>query len=119
MPEPASKSNIIQLAPPTFSVEEELNRIRKKYDDLCQQMDEILMETMERSNRIIMESEISNLIMNQVFNASNDGIWAIDRSFRVIRVNKKLIDLINKPVNEVIGAKCFELFQEHCRGQEK
>ncbi len=119
MGEPASKSNVIQLAPPTFSVEEELNRIRKKYDDLCQQMDEILMETMERSNRIIMESEISNLIMNQVFNASNDGIWAIDRSFKVIRVNKRLIDLIQKPINEIIGGKCFELFQEHCRSQEQ
>ena len=119
MPEAASKSNIIQLAPPAFSVEEELKRVRKKYDDLCQQMDEILMETMERSNRIVMEAEISNLIMNQVFNASNDGIWAIDRNFRVIRVNKKLIDLLDKPVNEIIGAKCFDLLHEQCRKHER
>ena len=119
MPDSADKLKIIHLTPPGFSVEEELNRIRKKYDDLCQQMDEILMETMERSNRIVMESEISNLIMNQVFNASNDGIWAIDRNFRVIRVNKKLIDLLQKPINEIIGGKCYDLFQEQCRNQEK
>jgi diguanylate cyclase (GGDEF)-like protein/PAS domain S-box-containing protein len=119
MPESADKLKSIHLTPSGFSVEEELNRIRKKYDDLCQQMDEILMETMERSNRIVMESEISNLIMNQVFNASNDGIWAIDKSFRVIRVNKKLMDLLEKPINQIIGSKCFDLFQEQCRNQEK
>jgi diguanylate cyclase (GGDEF)-like protein/PAS domain S-box-containing protein len=118
MPEPASKFSIIELAPPTFRVENELKHIRKKYDDLCQQMDDILMETMERSNRIVMEAEISNLIMNQVFNASNDGIWAIDRNFRVIRVNKRLMDLLKKPISDVIGGKCFELFHEHCRSQE-
>jgi diguanylate cyclase (GGDEF)-like protein/PAS domain S-box-containing protein len=118
MPEPANKLNVIQLAPPKFSVEEELGRIRKKYDDLCQQMDEILMETMERSNRIVMETEISNLIMNQVFNASNDGIWAIDKSYRVIRVNKKLLDLLKKSAGEVIGGKCYDLFREYCRDKE-
>jgi diguanylate cyclase (GGDEF)-like protein/PAS domain S-box-containing protein len=114
----ATKANIIQLAPPAFSVEDELKRVRKKYDDLCQQMDEILMETMERSNRIVMDAEISNIIMNQVFNASNDGIWAIDKNYRVIRVNKKLIDLLNKPVNEIIGAKCCDLLREQCGNHE-
>jgi diguanylate cyclase (GGDEF)-like protein/PAS domain S-box-containing protein len=119
MPEAASKANIIQLAPPAFSVEDELKRVRKKYDDLCQQMDEILMETMERSNRIVMEAEISNIIMNQVFNASNDGIWAIDKNYKVIRVNKKLIDLLDKPVNEIIGVKCCDLLREQCGNHEK
>src|SRR5512136_2722460 len=101
-----------------FNAEEELNRIRKKYDDLCRQMDEILMETMERSNRIVMETEISNLIMSQVFNASNDGIWAVDRNFRVIRINRKLLDLLGLPAKEVIGSKCHDLLNGLCKGQE-
>ncbi len=99
--------------------EEELKRMRKKYEDLNCQMDEILAETMERSNRIVMEAEISNLIMNQVFNASNDGIWAVDRSYRVIRVNKKLLDLLEKPAGEVVGSMCYELFSEAGYGLEK
>ncbi len=119
MPEPAGKLKVIQFSPSATSVEEELGRIRKKYDDLRLQMDDILMETTERSNRIVMESEISNLIMSQVFNASNDGIWAIDRNFKVIRVNQRLIHLLKKPINEIIGGKCYELFQEHCRSQEE
>jgi len=94
----------IQPAPTSSSAEEELRLIQKKYDELSQQMDEILSQTMERSNRIVMEAEISNLIMNQVFNASNDGIWAVDRNYKVIRVNKKLLDLRGKPSSEVIGS---------------
>ena len=118
MPEPAGKLNVLQFSPPSSSLEEELDRVRKKYDELCQQMDAILMNTMERSNGILMETEISNLIMNQVFNASNDGIWAIDKNFRVIRVNQRLINLLKKPINEIIGGKCYELFGEHCGNQE-
>jgi diguanylate cyclase (GGDEF)-like protein/PAS domain S-box-containing protein len=117
MPGPSGNLNVLQFSPSEPSVEDELGQIRKKYDDLRQQMDEILMETTERSNRFVMESEISNLIMSQVFNASNDGIWAIDRNFKVIRVNQRLVNLIKKPVNEIIGGKCYELFHEHCRTQ--
>ena len=119
MPETAAKLHVLQFSPSTSSAIEELARIKKKYDDLRQNMDDILMETTERSNRIVMDAEISNLIMNQVFNASNDGIWAIDRNFRVIRVNQRLIHLLKKPISEIISGKCYELFQEHCRNQEE
>jgi PAS domain S-box-containing protein len=119
MAESAGKLKVLQFSPSAASTEEELSRIRKKYEDLRQQMDDILMETTERSNRIVMEAEISNLIMNQVINASNDGIWAIDRNFKVIRVNRRLIHLLKKPIHEIIGGKCYELFEEHCRTQEE
>lgn len=102
----------------SFDTETELNHMKKKYDDLCHQMDEILMETMERSNRIVMETEISNIIMSQVFNASHDAIWAVDKSYKVIRVNKKFLELIGKPANEVLGGKCYELLPEACDGLE-
>ncbi len=117
-PGQAGKPENSQAASTSFSADEELKLIRKKYDDLSRQMDEILSETMERSNRIVMEAEISNIIMNQVFNASNDGIWAVDRNSRVIRVNKKLLDLLNKPADEVIGSRCHDLFPEACQGLE-
>lgn len=104
------------MIPESTDEQTELDQLKKKYDDLCLQMDAILMETMERSNRIVMETEISNLIMNQVFNASNDAIWAVDKSHKVIRANKKFLDLIGKPAGEVIGGKCHELFPEACDG---
>ncbi len=98
--------------------EQELKLLQKKYDDLCGQMDEILTEAMERSNRILMEAEISNLVMSQVFNASNDGIWAVDTNFKVIRINNRLLNLIGLPAKEVVGSKCYDLLKGLCRGQE-
>jgi len=77
------------------------------------------METMERSNRIVMETEISNLIMSQVFNASNDGIWAVDKNFRVIRINKRLLDFLGLPPKDVFGTRCYDLFKGLCRNHEK
>jgi diguanylate cyclase (GGDEF)-like protein/PAS domain S-box-containing protein len=119
IPESADKLRDNQSTVSVLNTETELGRLKKKYEDLCSQMDEILMETMERSNRIVMDAEISNLIMNQVFNASNDAIWAIDKSYKVIRVNKMLLSLIGKPANEVIGAKCYELLPESCEGPDR
>ncbi len=115
----AEKPKLMQLVSAPFCADQELRLIRKKYDDLCTQMDEILMETMERSNRIVMETEIASLIMSQVFNASNDGIWAVDKNFKVIRINKKLLNLLGLPAAEVIGSYCYDLFSQECRGQEK
>jgi diguanylate cyclase (GGDEF)-like protein/PAS domain S-box-containing protein len=118
IPESADNSTDSSANPSAFNVEAELIRVKKKYDDLCRQMDDILMETMERSNRIVMETEISSLIMKQVFNASNDAIWAIDKSFKIIRINNMFLSLIGKPANEVLGAKCYELLPEACAGPE-
>jgi two-component system, cell cycle response regulator len=98
-----------------LSTEDELKRVRKQYAELCNQMDSIMMKTIERYNQIIMDSEISNLIMGQVFNASNDGIWAVDKNYKVIRANKKFLDLLNRSADEVIGHKCYELFPEACK----
>jgi diguanylate cyclase (GGDEF)-like protein/PAS domain S-box-containing protein len=118
IPESADELTDSSAIQPPFNAETELLSVKKKYDDLCHQMDEILMETMERSNRIVMETEISSLIMMQVFNASNDAIWAIDRSYKVIRVNKMFLSLIGKPASEVLGAKCYELSPDACEGPE-
>ncbi len=49
---------------------------------------------------------------------SNDGIWAVDSNYKVIRVNKKLLDLLGKPSREVIGSRCRDLLSELCDCQE-
>ena len=118
-PDPTDNRDIASsIGLPTPDAEEELRHIRKKYDDLCRQMDETLAETMERSNRFLMEAEISSLIMGQVFNASNDGIWAVDKNYRVIRVNKRLLDFLGLPANEVVGSRCYDMFMGLCRSQD-
>jgi diguanylate cyclase (GGDEF)-like protein/PAS domain S-box-containing protein len=101
-----------------IGVEEKLKNFKRKYDELTSQVDDLLSETMERSNRIFMDAEVSNLIASQVFNASNDGIWAIDSNYKVIRVNNKLLELLHKRAEEVIGHKCQEFFPDFCSNHD-
>jgi two-component system, cell cycle response regulator len=115
---------LIVLNPPsetssTLSSEERLRQLKNKYDELTAQVDDILSETMERSNRIFMDAEVSNLIMNQILNASNDGIWAIDSHYKVIRINNKLLKFLHRKAEEVIGHKCQEFFPDICSQAEE
>jgi diguanylate cyclase (GGDEF)-like protein/PAS domain S-box-containing protein len=114
----------IILNPPSetsssINSDDKLKEIKKKYDDLTSQMDDLMSEVSERSNRIFMDAEISNLIMSQVFNASNDGIWAVDGNHKVIRVNNTLLEFLHKKAQEVIGHKCQEFFPHICSGAEE
>jgi diguanylate cyclase (GGDEF)-like protein/PAS domain S-box-containing protein len=114
----------IILNPPSeasssMKAEDKIKDIKKKYDELTSQMDDLMSEVSERSNRIFMDAEVSNLIMSQVFNASNDGIWAVDGNYKIIRVNNKLLELLNKKAQEVIGHKCQEFFPDICSGAEE
>jgi len=97
---------------------DKLQAFQKKYKELNDQIDTILTETMRRSNQIVMESEVEHLITNQVFNAANDGIWAIDRNHKVIRANRKLLRLFNKRAEQVVGIQCQEVFTGGCPLQD-
>ncbi|MBN2320665.1 MAG: diguanylate cyclase [Acidobacteria bacterium] len=94
--------------------EDSTEDFKKKYNELNSQIDNILTETMKRSNRIFMESELGHLVTNLVFNASNDGIWAIDRNHKIIRANKKLLRLFNKKAEDVFGILCKDFFPGGC-----
>lgn len=102
-----------------MSNDEKLVQLKDKYEELTSQVDDLLSESMERSNRIFMDAEVSNLIASQVFNASNDGIWAIDSNYKVIRVNTKLLEFLHKKAEEVIGHKCQEFFTDFCSNHDE
>lgn len=87
---------------------------KKKYNELNSEINNILTETMKRSNQIFMESEIGHLITNLVFNASNDGIWAIDRHHKIIRANKKLLFLFKRKAEDIAGVRCRDFFPGGC-----
>jgi PAS domain S-box-containing protein len=83
-----------------------------KYEDLLHQIDDLLAESVEHSNQVLSETQIDYLILNQIFNASNNGICAIDREHTILRINKKLLELLGKPIKEVIGKKCYDIFED-------
>jgi diguanylate cyclase (GGDEF)-like protein/PAS domain S-box-containing protein len=68
-----------------------------------------LEEAIERSNLMIMEAEASKLELNQILNATLDGICVIDREFRIVRCNKAFLTLLDINQKDVINKKCHEL----------
>ena len=46
---------------------------------------------------------------DKTFNTIQDMIMIIDREFRIIRVNKAVLEFFGLPETEIIGARCFTL----------
>jgi PAS domain S-box-containing protein len=82
----------------------------EKYETLLQQIDDLLAESVEHSNRVLSETQVDYLIMSQIFNASNNGIWALNKERVILRINRMLLNLLGKPIEEVVGKKCYEIF---------
>ncbi|GAG35830.1 unnamed protein product, partial [marine sediment metagenome] len=71
----------------------------------------------ERSNRMAVEAEIAYIELDQIFNASADGMWVIDSDFNVLRINQTLLTLLGKSQEGVVGKKCYEMLSGSlCRG---
>lgn len=72
-----------------------------------------LEQAIERSNQMVAESAMAYLELDQIFQASTEGMWVISSSFDVLRVNKMFLSIINKEKGEIKGKKCYEVFPTH------
>ncbi|MCP4368947.1 MAG: response regulator [Deltaproteobacteria bacterium] len=71
----------------------------------------------ERANKMAVDTEIAYMELNQIFNASADGMMVIDRDFNIIRINKALLEIIKKSSDDALGKKCYEVFSNPmCNG---
>jgi diguanylate cyclase (GGDEF)-like protein/PAS domain S-box-containing protein len=53
--------------------------------------------------------------LEQIFNTAADGMCVIDKSFRILRVNKTFLALFGKSKEDVVGKSCYEIFPDtHC-----
>ncbi len=68
----------------------------------------------DRRGRQAAETERDHLITRQVFNASNDGIWAIDGDRRILRINRKLLGLLGREGEDVVGRTCTDILPGGC-----
>ncbi len=61
----------------------------------------------------------SEQFLNMIFDSIRDPFSILDKDFTIIRVNEAYAQLKNKPVQELIGRKCFEALQDRdsvCEG---
>jgi len=93
--------------------EKNLSKANQELKGLNQKLE----KSIERSNQIAIHSEIAYIELDQIFNASADGMWVIDEDFSVNRINQALLRIINKSSDTAIGKKCYEVFPNSlCHG---
>jgi diguanylate cyclase (GGDEF)-like protein/PAS domain S-box-containing protein len=69
-----------------------------------------LEEAFGRANQMALKAQIANIELNQVFNSSADGMWVIDKDFRILRVNDTLLKLLHREREGTLGEKCYVVF---------
>lgn len=77
-----------------------------------------LENAIERANTMAMDAEIISVELNQIFNASADGMWVIDKDYKVVRMNKRFAEMAGLDPFESVGQKCYELFPSPCCNDE-
>lgn len=55
-----------------------------------------LAEFIEKYNQMVVDAEITDIELNQIFNTSGDAMWVIDKRSNVQRINAVLMALLNK-----------------------
>jgi diguanylate cyclase (GGDEF)-like protein/PAS domain S-box-containing protein len=97
----------------------ELDRLRTENEDLTEKLDgarrsvtelnSLIEHSVARSNALVLESEISSLMLEGIFNASHDGIWVVDRDFTIVRINKKQASFVGQERQGLVGRRCHEV----------
>ncbi len=57
-------------------------------------------------------------LLLEIFEATGDGIRAVDKDFNIIIANSKMAEICGVPVEKQIGAKCFEVFPSDACGTD-
>ncbi|MCP4600938.1 MAG: response regulator [Proteobacteria bacterium] len=93
-----------------FHEREEAERSLKELNQELEEANINLESAIERANKLAVDTEITYMELNQIFDTSADGMWLIDRDFNVSRINRALLRLANKSSDSAIGRKCYEVF---------
>lgn len=69
-----------------------------------------LEEAFGKANQMALKAEIMSIELNQIFNSSVDGMWVIDKDFKILRINDTLLNLLQRERAETVGEKCHAVF---------
>ena len=98
------------------AVEQELQAVNEQIADTNQS----LQNAIERANTMALQAEVAYIELNQIFNASHDGIWVVDRNRRIIRINDQLLAILKQSRESATSRTCRDIFpcpecrNDHC-----
>ncbi len=89
-----------------------------------QEYNESLNEEIARRKRTERHLEHAYMELEHIFDTSGDGILVLDSDRNIVRANLAFAELVEKPAEEILGKKCFDIFPcrhkctDHCIIQE-
>ena len=78
-----------------------------------------LEEAISRVNTMAMDAEVASIEMNQIFNATSDGICVISKDFRITRYNQILQDMMAGMGLDVAKGNCRDVFAHPLCGTDR
>ncbi|GAB6112773.1 PAS domain-containing sensor histidine kinase [Desulfomicrobium salsuginis] len=89
-----------------------------------QEYNESLNEEIARRKRTERHLEHAYMELEHIFDTSGDGILVLDSDRNIVRANLAFAQLVEKPADDILGKKCFDIFPcrhrctDHCIIQE-
>lgn len=89
-----------------------------------QEYNESLNEEIARRKRTERNLEHAYMELEHIFDTSGDGILVLDSDRNIVRANLAFAELVEQPVEGIMGKKCFDIFPcrhkctDHCIIQE-
>lgn len=89
-----------------------------------QEYNESLNAEIARRKRTEQNLEHAYLELEHIFDTSGDGLLVLDSDRTIVRTNAAFAQLVEQPVDDILGRKCFQIFPchhtctDHCVIQE-
>ena len=89
-----------------------------------QEYNDSLNEEIALRKRTERNLEHAYMELEHIFDTSGDGILVLDSDRNIVRANLAFAELVEKPVENILGRKCFDIFPcrhkctDHCIIQE-
>lgn len=85
-----------------------------EYDELEIEIKRALekLAMQKRMSEHVYTLESANSELDQIFNSAADGMWVIDKDFKVLRTNQTFDVLAGVGADTAVGKKCFDVFSD-------
>jgi diguanylate cyclase (GGDEF)-like protein/PAS domain S-box-containing protein len=103
------------MSEPNETLQQQLRLLEednRKLRDNCQQLQNTqatLEQVIGDNNAMLLRAEMSSMELEQVFSACTDALWVIREDGIVVRANPAMLELLEKPLDEVLGHDCHTL----------
>lgn len=80
---------------------------------------EAILKEVNQQKKSHQEAQNSNRELQQIIEATGNGMWVIDLDYNIQRVNNRLANMLEFQKEDVIGHKCYKVFSgEKCQTGE-